>query len=75
LMNYLTQYKLIPLERAAEAVEDITGQAISEGTLVNAANSLYKKLEAPVEEIEKQVTDSDVAHFDETGICSEGKTK
>jgi len=75
LMNYLTQYQLIPLERAAEAVQDITGQAISEGTLVNAAHALYEKLEAPVEGIKQKVTDSDVAHFDETGMRSEGKTK
>lgn len=75
LMNYLTQYQLIPLERATEAVKHITGQAVSEGTLVNAAHALYDKLEASVEEIKRQVTDSDVAHFDETGMRCEGKTK
>lgn len=75
LMNYLTQYQLIPLERAAEAVQDITGQAVSEGTLVNVATALYERLETPVEEIKQKVTDSDVAHFDETGMRSEGKTK
>lgn len=35
LMNYLTQYQLLPLERAAEAIKGITGQSVSEGTLVN----------------------------------------
>lgn len=75
LMNYLTQYQLIPLERAAEAIEDITGQAISEGTLVNAADALYEKLEDSVEEIKQKVTDSDVVGFDETGMRSEGKNK
>ena len=75
LMNYLTQYQLIPLERAAEAVQDITGQAISEGTLVNTAYKFYEKLEVPVEKIKQNIIDSDVAHFDETGMRSEGKTK
>lgn len=75
LMNYFTQYQLIPLERAAEAIEDITGQAVSEGTLVNAAYALNERLEEPVEEIKQKVTDSEVAHFDETGMRSEGKTK
>jgi transposase len=75
LMNYLTQYQLIPLERAAEAIEDITGQAISEGTLANSAYALHESLGAPVSEIKQKVIDSDVAHFDETGMRSEGKTK
>lgn len=75
LMNYLTQYQLIPLERAAEAIEDITGQAVSEGTLVNAADALYEKLGDPVEEIKQKVTASDVVGFDETGMRSEGKNK
>jgi transposase len=75
LMNYFTQYQLIPLERAAEAVRHITGQAISEGTLVNSATKLYKQLEASVEEIKQQVTASEVVHFDETGMRSKGKTK
>ena len=75
LANYLTQYQLIPLERAAEAIEDITGQHISEGTLVNAANALSNKLESTVHEIKLKVINSDIVHFDETGMRSEGKTK
>lgn len=75
IMNYLTQHQLLPLERAAEAVRDITGQTISEGTLVNVVQSFYKKLETPIKEIKQKITDSDVAHFDETGMRSEGKTK
>ncbi len=75
LMNYLTQYQLIPLERAAEAVQDITDQTVSEGTLVNTAIRLYDRLEEPVGEIKQQVTDADVASFDETGMRSEGKTQ
>lgn len=75
LMNYLTQYQMIPLDRAAEAIRDITGQAVSEGTVVNAAHSLYEKLETPVKDIKQNIIESDVAHFDETGIRTEGKTK
>lgn len=74
-MNYLTQYQLIPLERATEMVKNFIGQAVSEGTLVNAVHALYKKLEVPAEEIKQQITNSDVTHFDETGMRSEGKTK
>ncbi len=75
LMNYLTQYQLLPLERAAEAIEDITNQTVSEGTLVNAANKLYERLEDTADEIKQQVGDSDVVHFDETGMRVQGKTQ
>lgn len=75
LMNYLTQYQLIPLERAAEAVKDITDQTVSEGTLVNAATRLYNTLKEPEGEIKQQVTDAAVVNFDETGMRSEGKTQ
>jgi len=75
LMNYLTQYQLLPLERAAEAIKNITGQSISEGTLVNTAKKLYKNLESTVDAIKQKVTNSSVVHFDETGMRSESKTK
>jgi transposase len=75
MMNYLTEYQLMPLERAAEAIKDITDQAVSEGTLVNVSQALYEKLEAPVEKIKQKVIASNIAHFDETGMRSEGKTK
>lgn len=75
LMNYLTQYQLIPLNRAVEAIQDLTGQEISEGTIVNATEKLYKNLESTVEQIKEKIVASDVVHFDETGMRSEGKTK
>ena len=75
LMNYLTLYQLIPLERATDTIKNFTGHTVSEGTLVNAAYGLYNKLENPVEEIKQQITGSDVAHFDETGMRAQGKTK
>jgi len=73
LMCYLTQYQLIPLDRAEEAIEDITGHPVSEGTLVSSANSLSEKLEEPVEKIKQQLIDSQVVGFDETGMHIEGK--
>ena len=75
LMTYLTQYQLLPLKRATETIFSITGLIVSEGTLVNAAHALYKKLESAVEGIKGQITNSNVTHFDETGMRSEGKTK
>ncbi len=75
LMAYLTNYQLLPLERAAEILSDIIGQKVSEGTLVNVNNRLYKKLEEVEDSIKQQLIDSSVVHFDETGMRSDGKTQ
>lgn len=75
LMSYFPLHQLIPLGRTVEAIRDITGQSVSEGTLANVSRALYEKLEGAVENIKKQIIDADVVHFDETGMRSEGKTK
>lgn len=75
VVNYFTNYQLLPLARTAEAIRDITGHSISEGTIVNAGNSLYDSLEEVSEIIKNQIKDSNVIHFDETGMRCDGKTK
>ena len=75
LMAYLTNYQLIPLERAAEIISDIIGQNVSEGTLVNVNNRLYNKLEEVEISIKQQLIESPVVHFDETGVRCSGKTQ
>ena len=74
-MIYLTDYQLIPLKRAVEMIEAMSGQTISQGTLVTTSEKLYQTLEKPVEAIKQQIIESKVVHFDETGMRSEGKTK
>ena len=44
-VTYLTNYQLLPLNRATEIINDLTDQKISEGTLVNINDRLHKKLE------------------------------
>jgi transposase len=75
LMSYLSLHQLIPLGRTVEAIRDITGQSVSEGTLVNVSKALCEKLKGAVEDIKNQIIAADVVHFDETGMRSEGKTK
>lgn len=74
-MTYLTDYQMIPLKRAVETIEAITGQTVSQGTLVTTSETLYNFLVKPVEAIKQQIMESNVVNFDETGIRSEGKTK
>jgi transposase len=75
LMVYLTNYQLIPLERAAETIKDLTGQDISQGTFVNTSKRLEKRLGGFEDSIKEQLKNANVVHFDETGMRCEGKTK
>lgn len=75
LMAYLVNYQLIPLGRAAEFIRDLTGQNISQGTFVNTNKRLEKNLEGFENAVIDQVIGADVAHFDETGMRCEKKTK
>lgn len=60
---YLMNQHLLPCERTAEILLDFYDQKISTGTL-----------QAPVENIKRQVLAADVVNFDETGIRVEKKT-
>lgn len=73
LMAYLTQYQFLPLARAAELISDLLHQNISEGTLVNVNNRLFKNLEGAEGSIKEQIKISPVVHFDETGVRCGGK--
>lgn len=75
LMAYLTNYQLIPLERASEFIRDLTGQDISQGTFVNTNKRLKKNLERFEDSVIEQLIGADVAHFDETGMRCDKKTK
>jgi len=75
LMAYLTNYQLLPLERATEIISDIIGQDVSQGTLVNVNQRLHENLEAFESSIKEQLQASEIVHFDETGVRCNGKTQ
>ena len=51
-MVYFNQQHHVPLERTAEILEDLYGQMVSEGTIVEACNQLAKQVE-PVNQASK----------------------
>lgn len=73
-MVYFHQYHFVPLERTAEIVEDLYGQAVSEGTIVEACHETAQKVEPIYQLTKAELTQTtDTGHFDETGVRIEGK--
>jgi len=73
LVAYGDTYQLLPFERLRELIFDLTGHALSEGTLQNVNEKLFETL-APYEaQVQEQLRQAPVAHFDETGLRVEGK--
>jgi transposase len=68
MMTYYSQAQFLPYDRLQEIFRDIHGVHLSEGTLYNANRTCYEKLEAFDKTVKEQVTTSDIAHFDESGL-------
>lgn len=65
-------YKL-PLEKIEQLMGDLWGCSFNESTALAANTSMYQALEPIEEQIKAAILDSDVVHFDETGMRVEKK--
>ena len=73
-MVYFHQYHFVPLERTAEILEDLYGQTVSEGTIVEACQETAQQVEPVYQLTKAELTETkDTGHFDETGVRIEGK--
>ncbi len=71
---YFNQYQMLPLERSGEVFEALYGQALSEGTILEACQEVAERVEPVNAAIKKHLTEKeDTVHFDETGARVEGK--
>jgi transposase len=70
---YIKNYGLLSYESAAELFEDLFSVPLSEGTLVTVDRNCAERLEGVEQRIKKNILDSPVVHFDETGMRVEGK--
>jgi transposase len=70
---YLNQYQLIPYQRVTEMFEDLFGQSLSQGTLLNAIETSYVNLESTEDWIKGNILKTPTVHFDETGIYHSSK--
>jgi len=71
---YFNQYQLVPLERTGEIFAELYGQALSEGTILEACQKVFGQVEPGNTAIKKHLTEQEeVVHFDETGSRVAGK--
>ena len=70
---YLRQYQLLPYNRTRELFRDLFSTDLSEGTLTNITDTCSELLEHPIDQILKQLEQSSVVNFDETGSSVYGK--
>ena len=71
---YFNQYQLVPLERTGEIFAELYGQALSEGTILEACQKVSEQVEPGNTAIKKHLTEQEeVVQFDETGNRVEGK--
>lgn len=75
LVVYLVSYQHLPYKRASTLLRDWFGVSVSSGTLAAMVARAGNDLGAFVDEIERQVISSPVAHLDETGGRVQGKLR
>ncbi len=70
---YLNQYQLVPEERTSEALADLFGAAVSDGTIASWVGQASAQLAPAVARIADLVAAGAHQHADETGIHVQGK--
>lgn len=73
LGTYLQARQHLPVERAAECLADCFGAPVSTGYLASLLPAAAKRLEGFLALLGKELTQAQVAHFDETGGRVNGK--
>jgi len=71
--SYLNNYQLIPLARTCELLGDFYGHAPAEALVLDANAALVDLIEPSLDTVKQQLIESEVAHFDESGLRVEGQ--
>jgi transposase len=74
IVTYLNNYQLLPLKRTAEFMSDLFNVKISQGMIVTSEQEVYARLAEQEAAAKEAIIESEVAHFDESGMRVSGKT-
>lgn len=70
---YFNQYHVVPLDRTSDIFEDLYGQAIAQGTVIDASLGLVDRITPVNEAVKDYLTNQAAAvNFDESGLRVEG---
>ena len=72
-ISYLNAYQMLPYERIAETIEDLTSHKMSVGSIYNFLNTHYDKLEEFETTLKQSLLKEDVVNSDETGVNIKAK--
>jgi transposase len=68
LIGYFSQYQMLPYARLQEVFAQVFGIELSQGTIDNVLGRCHDGLEEFERAVKAALVNSDVAHFDETGM-------
>jgi transposase len=70
---HLTQHHMLPAQRAAELMGDLSDLPLSDATVLAAVEEACERLEPPVRALGQAISTAPIAHADETGLRVAGK--
>lgn len=70
---YFSVQHFVPVARTSQIFEDLVKHRVSEASVIQACHQLSERVAPATQAIKEQLQQSDVVHFDESGVRVKGK--